>query len=236
MTTRAAVDALRGADQESFARHLERDPGLARDARVVIEAARAGSAPALRLLAARGADWNVMQRGYRPLHALMQEKPDGAPREATPERLRCLRLLLDRGADPELPAAWPPARALVIAAFLGEKRYVDVLRLAGARIDGFTGAALGDRASVKRALTRDPDFASARDAGGLTALHIAAGSRMGVANAAVRRRLREVVERLLDAGADPRAAVRSLGRDVDVATMAAGGGDGAILELIRGRE
>jgi hypothetical protein len=58
------------------------------------------------------------------------------------------------------------------------RAYADALIKAGARQDGFTAAAFGDRARVAKLLARDPAWASARDAGGLTALQCACGSRL----------------------------------------------------------
>jgi len=75
--------------------------------------------PALALLQKNGADWNVMYKGYRALHALIQERPHGETKP-TPERLACLewllfadtfeiaKLLLNAGADPKaLTKSWP---------------------------------------------------------------------------------------------------------------------------------
>jgi hypothetical protein len=59
---------------------------------------------------------------------------------------------------------------------------VKVLRKHGAKMDGFAGAALGDRKLVEKALAADPGFARTRDAGTLTALHCAAGSRLPTAD------------------------------------------------------
>ncbi len=90
------------------------------------------------------------------------------------------------GADPELLGAWPSARALVIAAFSGRPEFVDCLRRKGARVDGFTGAALGEKKAVAKAL-EDPAFANARDGGVLTALHCAAGSALPARRYAIDR-------------------------------------------------
>src|SRR5262249_50874644 len=153
-------------------------PEAARSAPVVCEAGRVGSLKALELVLQAGADLNVSYRGYRPIHLLIQEKPHGDRSAAIAERTAWLKWLLSRGADPERLGGWPSMRALLAAAFVGEPAYVGELRNAGAIVDGFVAAALGDLKRVKREITKDRGFATARDSGGLTALQCAAGSRM----------------------------------------------------------
>jgi ankyrin repeat protein len=192
---------------------------------VVIAAGRAFT-KALALLRKNGADLNGSWRGYRALHALLQEDPHAAAGKPTPERLACLDWLLDHGADPELLGAWPPARAIIIAAFVGEPEYVQRLRKAGAKMDGFAGAALGDRKLVEKALAKRPGFAKERDSGGLTALQCAAGSRYPGA------KLLDVARLLLDAGADLRARTKSWSHEVDAMYFAASAKNKAIFELL----
>ena len=132
------------------------------------------------------------------------------------DRIACLGRLLKHGTDPELTAGWPPARALILAAFAGEPEYVKILMKAGARVDGFTGAAIGDRAAVERALRERPDFARQRDCGGLTALHCAAGSRLPGAQTF------EIARLLIEAGADVRARTAAWGHEPDATYFAAG--------------
>ena len=111
------------------------------------------------------------------------------------ERLRCLEWMLEHGADPERAGAWPPARAVIIAAFAGQPKYVKRLRKNG---DAFAAAALADTKLVEATLRKRPDFARERDTGGLTALQCAAGSRM-------QGPLLEIARLLIDAGVDIRA-------------------------------
>ena len=151
--------------------------------------------PAIALLHQNGADLNATWRGYRPLHALLQEEPHAAAGKPTVKRLDCLEWLLQHGADPEQPGAWPPARAIIIAAFVGEPEYVKRLSKAGAKMDGFAGAALGDEKLVKKTLREYPEFARERDAGGLTALECAAGSRYSRSVVEVARLLIEATMR-----------------------------------------
>ena len=74
-----------------------------------------------------GAGVSASYRNYRPLHALIQEKPHEGG-SSTPERVKCLEFLLEHGADPQLQGAWPLASAVVIAAGVGEGAYVRVLK------------------------------------------------------------------------------------------------------------
>jgi ankyrin repeat protein len=143
-----------------------------------------------------------------------------------PQRLACLEWLLAHGADPELTGAWPPARALIVAAFAGEPAYVKVLRAAGARVDGFTGAALGDAKLVSKTLAAHPEFARERDSGALTALQCATGSRLPKVD------FLRVAALLLDAGADPNAQTRTFGSTVDAAYFACGAKNAAMFELL----
>jgi ankyrin repeat protein len=137
--------------------------------------------------------------------------------------------MLANGADPEQLGAWPSARAVVIAAFGGRSEYVKRLRKAGAKIDGFTGAALGDRKAVQKALAARAGFALERDGGLLTALQCAAGSRLaGVDTLSIARLL-------LDAGADVDAKTKSWGDEVNAAYFAAGTKSKAMFELLLSR-
>ena len=197
----------------------------------MVGAAQAASLTKLEALLKQGGDPNASYRNYRPLHALIQEKPHEAAGKPSPERLECLDWLLEHGANPELTVGWPPARAIVTAAFMGIPAYVERLQKGGARVDGFAHAALGDVDGVKRALSADPAFANARDAGGLTVLQCAAGSRMPgrEAEAAGIARL------LLDAGANPRALTKSWSHEVDATYFAAGAKRSEVYRLILDR-
>ncbi|HUI57285.1 MAG TPA: ankyrin repeat domain-containing protein [Bryobacteraceae bacterium] len=205
---------------------IKADPQAAKNPRAIGQAAGAAFLPALQLLHKHGADLNAVWRNYRPLHNLMQSEPHAASAKPEPERLACLDWLLEHGANPELTGAWPPARAIIIAAFVGEPEFVKRLRKAGSRVDGFAGAALGDCKLVEKALRERPDFGRERDAGGLTALQCAAGSRLP------KVKVVEAAMLLLDAGADPNAKTRSWAHDVDAAYFAAGAKNGAMFELL----
>src|SRR6185369_1478918 len=193
-------------------------------ARPVVDAARRGDRKALAALLAQGADLNGIWRGYRALHALIQEEPHAAAARPGKERLACLRWLLAHGADPELPGAWPPARALLVAAFAGEPAYVAELREHGAKVDFFARCALGELPAVKKELLRSPALARERDGGTLTALHCACASRMGQADPKTEKRLLAIAEWLLDAGADPQATAQSWSHEVDATYFACGSG------------
>jgi ankyrin repeat protein len=179
-----------------------------------------------------GGDPNASFKGYRPLHSLIQEKPHEGG-SSTPERVACVAWLVGKGADPELRAAWPSARALLVAAFTGEKAYVDALVAAGARVDGFVESALGDAKAVERRLARDSGFSRARDGeDGLTALQVAASSRMGKSDAKRARGLVACALLLLDAGAEPDAETPSWSHAVVASSLAIGAGQAETLALL----
>ncbi len=187
----------------------------------MVGAAQAADIGRLEALIEAGGDINATYRGYRGLHALIQTKPHADAAAPSAAQLTCFRWMLAHGADPEQLGAWPPARALLVAAFMGTRDYIDALVNAGARVDVFVSAALADRAAVARALEADPTLARGRDAGGLTVLQCASASRLGRDDEAARARLLEIARLLLDAGADPHAPTSSWGHDVDAVYLAA---------------
>jgi len=223
------IEALRTGKLPEVRAAIKADPAAARHARVIGEAGRLAFQKAIELLVKNGADLNAAFRGYRPLHSLMQEDTHAATGKPSAARLVCLDWMLAHGADPEQSGAWPPARAIIIAAFVGEPEYVKRLRKSGAKIDGFAAAALGDRKLVEKALQKQPDFARARDTGGLTALQCAAGSRM---KGGVRL---DIARLLIDAGADVRESTGSWSDEVDAAHLAASSKNAAIFELLLDR-
>lgn len=203
------IEALRSGRLTAVRQAIAADPKAARHPRAVVEAGRLAFQPALALLQSKGADLNASWKNYCALHNLLQEDAHAETGKPSPGRLACLDWMLANGADPERPAAWPAARAIVIAAFVGQPEYVERLRRAGARMDGFAAAALGDLDALRQTLCERPSFASERDAGGLTAFQCAAGSRMPDAP------LVEATALLLDAGAELAARTRSWAHDVD---------------------
>lgn len=205
---------------------LDEHPSWAVHARPTLMAGGGARLEVLRLLVERGATLNEIYRGYRPLHALLQESPHDATEDPDPARVECLNWMLANGADPELSGAWPPARAILIAAFVGSLTYVENLRAAGARIDGFVAAALGDGALLRKSLRRTPGFATERDPTGLSALHCAAGSRLpGFPSF-------KTAQILLEAGADVKARAKSWDHEIDAVYLAAGAKHGALFQLL----
>lgn len=190
-------------------------------AKAVVDAAVKADLDGLKALHARGADLNAMYRGYRALHALIQTKPHAEATEPSAAQLKVFSWLLSHGADPQLPGAWPPSRAMLVATFMGAQPYVDLLVRHGSRVDPFLSAALGDAAAVKRALGRDRSIATSRDPHGLTLLQCAAASRMGRHDKKISNRLFLIAGMALDAGADPHAATKSWSHDVDAVYFAA---------------
>ena len=220
---------LHAHDLAGFRAAVKADVVAARHPRVVGCAAGLADQKALAILVKAGANLNGMHRNYRPLHGLLQTDPHEAAGKPAPARIACLEWMLAHGADPELTAAWPLARAIVIAAFVGSPEYVRVLRKGGAKVDGFAAAALGDRKLVEKTLSANPGFARDRDHGVLTALHCAAGSRLPKADTVTIARI------LLDAGAEVAATAKSWGHQVDAAYFASGTRNLAMFELLLDR-
>lgn len=219
------LQALQAGDMPAIRAAIKKDPAEAKIPRMMLAAAGRAHLPAVQLLHRHGGDLNCVWRNYRPIHNLMQTDPHAVAGKPEPERIACLEWMLAHGADPELTGAWPAARALIIAAFVGEPAYVKVLRAAGARVDGFTGAALGDAKLVAKTLASHAEFARERDSGLLTALQCAAGSRLPKVDAVC------VATLLLDAGADPNAQTRTWGHTVDASYFACGA-NAALFELL----
>lgn len=228
-------EELQAAPLADVRRALEREPAAARKPQPMLDAARARRADVLRLLLERGGDPNSIYRGYRPLHSLIQREPHADPEELSPERLACVEVLLKAGADPELPAAWPPVRATLLAALSNEPELLARLLERGARKDALVEAVQGRPGALKRALARDPAYVRAPENGGLLPLHAVAGSRLGRGAPRAARGLLTAAEALLDAGADPNAKVRSWSHDVDPAYFAVGARSPAMLELLLAR-
>jgi ankyrin repeat protein len=201
-------------------------------AKSIVDAAQKADTDSIKALLKRGGDINAQYRGYRALHALIQTKAHADAVAPSAKQLKAFSWLLDHGADPDLPGAWPPARAILVAAFAGTPQYVDLLVRHGFKSDAFVSAALGDAAAVKRAIGRDRSIAVARDPHGLTLLQCAAASRMGRADVKTRRRLVSIAEMALDAGAEPHAATKSWLHDVDAVYFAASSHQAEMLDLL----
>lgn len=209
------ADAIRDRNLKALRTAIHDDPKAARHPKAMLQAAGARWQPSLALLHEHGGDVNALWRNYRPLHALIQEDAHGPAKTPSSEGLTCFDWLLHHGADPERAAAWPQARALIIAAFSGQPIFVERLLHAGARTDIFTASALGDRTYVKKTLASNPSFAQVRDHDRLTALQCACGSRLpGLP-------LLDIARLLIDAGADVNVLTRSYAHHVSAAYFAA---------------
>jgi len=210
------IEAMRSGKLAAVRAAVNANPEAARHPKYMGAAGGLGSLPVIQLLHRNGSDLNASHKKYCALSNLIQENPHAvADGKADPKRLACLTWLLEHGADPEQLSAWPPARAIIIAAFVGQPDYVKTLRKGGGKIDGFAAAALGDIRLVEKTIRVDPDFVHARDQGVLTALQCAAGSRLpGV-------KTLDVAALLLDAGADVAVETKSWGHPVDAVYFAA---------------
>ena len=211
-----------------------RNAPIAAATRGVGEAARMGWLAGLKLLTKHGGAVNQSYRNYRPLHALIQEKPHEGG-SSTPERVKCLEFLLENGADPQLQGGWPLASAVVIAAGVGEGAYVRVLKAhaASAGADNiFAAAALGETTRVQKMLTRAPALATAREQGVMTALMCCASSRMGKDRPQTAAALTAIAELLVEAGADVTATARSWAHDVEASYFAVSTGQRDVLHIL----
>src|SRR5215813_10635973 len=106
-----------------------------------MKAAHTAFLPALKVLHKNGSDLNVLYCKNRPLFSLMQPFHHHGAGKVEPERLECLQWMLANGADTELMGGWPPSRAIILAAVSGAPEYVEAVKKAGAKIDGFAAAA-----------------------------------------------------------------------------------------------
>jgi ankyrin repeat protein len=231
------ADALKAAIAARDLAALKRGLRKARapvHAKVVGQAAGAGWLAGLKAIQAHGADLNATYRNYRPMHALIQEKPH-AGGSSTQERVRCLEWLLEHGADPQLQGAWPLASAIVIAAGVGEGAYVRVLKAHGASAGAdniFAAAALGETTRVQKMLARLPSLATAREQGVMTALMCCASSRLGSDRPQTAAALAAIAEMLIEAGADVTATARSWSHDVEASYFAVSTGQRDVLHLL----
>lgn len=211
---KTCVEAIRTGDLTPLRERIRNEPDLARVPRLIVEAARKANDAAVALLLEQGADPNAIDRGYRPLHALVQERRKDQLR-AGEARTDVLERLLTAGADPRLPGAYPPAGALLIAAFDGGADLAHRLVRAVGTLDPFSLAALLDRESVLQALARDTRLALDRNATGLTLLQCCVASRLGRGDAGMARVQLQLAGELLAAGADPNARAQGWTEEVD---------------------
>lgn len=225
MAGEAVMAAIKARDLVGLRVAAAKDLKTARSPRALIAAGFEAWKPALVLLHKIGADLNESYKGYRALHGVVQTAPHCDSPKPTAGRRACLDWLLAHGANPELTAGWPPARAALVAAFSGERAFVDRLIDGGVRVDGFVSAALGRARGVAAALDVDLTFATARDQGGLTALQCAAASKLGLRDKKVGRGLLEVAEVLIDAGADVNARTKGWAHELDVVYFVTGSGN-----------
>jgi len=221
----ADVEAMLKKKDAAGLRRVEAD--LLQHAQVTCAAGQQGWIEGLVIMAETVTNWNRLWRGYRPLHAAIQEKAHG-PGEASLERLEAIRWLIEHGADVEAHGAWPPARCLLIACFSGVRSVVDLI-LRSANQDGFMAIALGELGKVKKILSRDATFASQRADGGLTPLMISCATRM------VNEASLQIATLLIEAGADVQAQTKTWDHSVDAVYFCAGSGKNTLFQLLLDR-
>lgn len=230
VAAKLAIALLRAGDRPRFEQLLAERAGLARIGSVILAAAGIHDVAAVKRLANAGADLDSLVRGYRPLHAAIQEKPHQDRPFAGEDRLSTVQTLLDLGADPSRSAAWPAMPALQVACGVGDREMVELL-LSYVRVDAFSAAALGRMPLVRRALAADASFATSKDSNSLTALHYVACSRLH-REPETGKRLREIATMLLDAGASSDALARSWSHEVTATDLAISSHHLSLVEIL----
>ena len=200
-----------------------------KECKLLVAASRAGDREGIENLLKKGAPVNGLWKHYTPLAALIQ--PAGHVASSVSDggsRRKCLSVLLRHGAEPNLESGWPAVDALLLAGFGGAKDLVeDLSHVVSA---GFIhAAALGDVAVVRKKLKSGVGL---KTTGGVTALHAAAGSRLGAGDAGLAARLVEIVLLLLGAGADARTRVEAWGHSLDPVYFAISSGQVEIFALL----
>jgi ankyrin repeat protein len=167
------------------------------------QACRDADAPILQQLLRQGANPNAPWRGYPPLHTLTQRDAHTvAP--VTPQILACIEILLDHGADPLVPAGFPPTSVLRLAAFSGAQAIIDLLH--------------------HRGIKEEQLAPTQTDRYGLQPLHYLSGSRLSPPPSAVAK--------LLKSGADPNAETKAGNHAITPIYLAASASNLAIYKIL----
>lgn len=181
---------------------LQEDPEAAAHWQPIMTAAFVGSAEMVRMLLEHGADPNVLSKNnhrHRPLHRMLEHKktiPKG------PHHVDTVRVLLEYGARVELRGGHGRMTAPCLAAVGGETQFLPALREHIEEWDIFTSVALGEQDRVKALLDGDADLVDAVDENRWRPLNYAAASKAGRDDAAVAKRLEQIVALLLGRGAE----------------------------------
>ncbi len=181
---------------------LKEDPEAAAHWQPIMTAAFTGSTEIVRLLIEHGADPNVISRNnhrHRPLHRVLEHKktiPKG------PHHVETVRVLLEHGARVELRGGHGRMTAPCLAAVGGEIQFLPVLREYIEEWDIFTSVALGEQDRTRTLLDGDANLVDAVDENRWRPLNYAAASRAGKDDAAVAKRLEQIVALLLERGAE----------------------------------
>lgn len=196
---KAARDAIASGSVEALAAEAAGDAELAKDWRLIMDAALHRDAEAIRILLAAGADPNAVSKSearHRPLHRAIEPKPSVKRRGPL---LGALDALLDAGADPDAAGCWYEGTALETAARAADRTTADHLIRRGARRDLVTAVLMGDEPLLDAELRRDPNAAKRRDAGGAEPLHRLCASKLN------RHAAASMVRTLIAAGASATA-------------------------------
>lgn len=198
---RPLLEAVWARDYDGMKEALRRSPGIVTAWQPIMTASFNGDLTALTLLLGAGADPNVVSatsHAYRPLHRTVEHKPTLPKTEG---HVAVANRLLYAGADPQIRAGRYHCTPILLAALGGEALFIPLLRKHSPN-DIYTAAALGDVKRIQSLLKEDPALAQIPDANGMTALHYAAASRLGIHNVARAQHIASCVAVLIHAGAD----------------------------------
>ncbi len=197
----AFIEACRADDLAGMKALLADAPGLALEARPLIEASARGAAEVVRLLLSEGADPAAAAPRATPQRPLFQcLAPGGGEKHGG--HVEVIRLLVAAGADLEAEGAYQSLTPLRLAAVVGSRALVERLLVLGARVDVFAAAMIADTDALALMLDRDPAACAARDAKGRQPLHALGMSRLWEASVEEEGRLLACARLLLAAGAD----------------------------------
>ena len=216
---KSAREAVGRGDLARVRSSIAAEPHLARDWRLVLDAALYRRAEVIEALLECGADPNAVSRSeakYRPLHRAIEPKPSLKDRG---ELGAVLTVLLSAGADPEASGCWYEGRALETAARAGDHVTAAELVVRGVAYDTVAAALVGDAAWLLKDLRRDPGSAVRLDEGGVEPLHRLCASKLN------RHCVVEIAKALIAAGASAKARTRMKHAQLPVLHFACFGGD-----------
>ncbi len=204
-TIKRFAKAAGEGDLSMVRRLADKHPQLVCHWEPLLDAAHAGHADVVRFLLELGADANVLAANaheHRPLHRVVEH---GKSHCKTEKHVEVVQALLENGADVMARGTWLHVTPIALAAMGPEPRFLVPMLTYLDHWDIFHAAVAAQEPHVAMILRRDPQQARALDVNGFTPLHYAAASRLGVEDADMALRLKQIADQLIEAGADPGA-------------------------------